>query len=264
VAGEGGLNLVRKSVKVLDLLAERGEATAAELADDLNEPRSSVYRLLASLQTLDMVEQGPRKGRYRLGIRLVRLGSAVIERFDERNSALPVMERLHAETGETVFLCVRRDMEAVCIERLAGRRVQSLALKLGGALPLHAGAAPRALLAFEDRGLWARYLAEREPLEGMTPSTPVTTDALVAVLEEVRRTGVSISDQDVTIGIAALGVPVLDYQGHVRAALSISGVREAVLGEDADRVRRLLVEGGREISHALGWREPNGQTSALT
>ena len=247
---------MRKSVRVLDLLAERGEATAAELADDLGEPRSSVYRLLASLQALDMVEQGPRKGRYRLGIRLVRLGSAVIERFDERNSAVPVMERIHAETGETVFLCVRRDMDAVCIERLAGRRVQSLALKLGGSLPLHAGAGPRALLAFESRDMWAQYLAEREPLEKMTPSTPVTADALLSVLEETRRTGLSISDQDVTIGIAALGVPILDYQGHVRAALSISGVREAILGEDTERIRRLLVEGGREISRALGWREP--------
>src|SRR5690606_35482508 len=106
VAAEGGLNLVRKSVRVLDLLVERGEATAAELADDLGEPRSSGYRLLASLTALEMVEQGLRKGRYRLGIRLVRLGSAVIERLDERNSAVPVMERIHAETGETVSLCV--------------------------------------------------------------------------------------------------------------------------------------------------------------
>jgi len=69
----------------------------------------------------------------------------VIERLDERQAALPLMERIHERTGETVFLCVRRGDEAVCIERLDGLRVQSLALRLRDSLPLHLrGATPTA------------------------------------------------------------------------------------------------------------------------
>ena len=71
----------------------------------------------------------------------------MVARFDERQAALPHMEHLHDMTGETVFLCVRRGLRAVCIERIEGSHVVSLALRLGGSLPLHAGAAPRALLA---------------------------------------------------------------------------------------------------------------------
>src|SRR5262249_61371491 len=94
-----------------------------------------------------MVEAGSRSGTYRLGWRLLRLGSAVIERLDERQAALPVMERIHEGTGETVFLCVRRGDDAVCIGRLDGLRVQSLALRLGGAVPDPLGSRPRAVPA---------------------------------------------------------------------------------------------------------------------
>lgn len=269
---ETGPALLRKTVDVLNLLAAEGEATPSQIAEQLSEPRPSVYRLLASMRTLDLLEAGTRKGTFRLGFHLLRLGSAVVSRFDERQLALPVMERLHEETGETVFLCVRRGTEAVCIERLEGRRVQSLALKIGGALPLHAGAASRVLLAFEEREEWQRYLAQGE-LREYTPSTPTSADALVPLLEETRRTGIAVSDQDVTVGIAALGVPITDYRGGIRAALSISGVRPAILGPEQSKkseqpdqhgepeqseqpdqktLRARLIEAGHEISRAMG------------
>jgi len=251
VASQNGLQLVRKSVELLDRLATEREATAAQLAERMGEPRSSVYRLLSSLQQLDMVEPGSRRGTFRLGFHLLRLGSAVVARFDERQLALPVMEHIHDETGETVYLCVRRGREAVCIERLDGRRVQSLALRLGGSLPLHAGAAPRTLLAHEPREFWNEYVSAGD-LERLTQSTPVTAEALFPLLEEIRTTGIAVSDEDVTTGIAALGVPVLDYRGAVRGALSVSGVRAAILGPAAHGVRDLLLDGGREISRALG------------
>lgn len=248
---DGSLLLVRKVSQLLDHLA-LGESSAAEIAEAIGEPRSSVYRLLSSLQTEGLVEPGSRRGRYRLGFKLLALGSAVVARFDERQVALPAMERLHEVTGETVFLCVPRRDEAVCIERLAGKRVQSLALRLGGSLPLHAGAAPRALLAFRPEEEWEAYIERNTPLVRFTPSTPDTPTALRKLLRETRAQGYALSDQDVTVGVAAVGVPVFDYRGEVRAALSFSGVRESVLGPDFERWRDLLIEAGREVSRALG------------
>ncbi len=55
-----------------------------------------------------------------------------------------------------------------------------------------------------------------------------------------------------TVGVAAIGVPIIDYQGRVRAALSISGVRESILGADGDRWKAEVISGGQEISRALG------------
>ena len=249
---ENPVRSLAKAVLLLEALADEREATPRRLAERLHEPRTTVYRLLTGLQALDMVEAGSRPGTFRLGWRLLRLGSAVIERLDERQAALPVMERIHERTGETVFLCVRRGDDAVCIERLDGLRVQSLALRLGGSLPLHLGAGPRALLAWEPRSEWEAYVERRRPLEAMTDKTPATREALFAELERSLGQGYAVSDEDVTHGIASLGAPVFDYTGRVRAAVSIGGLRRLLLEDMHEEAVELLVTGAREISDALG------------
>ncbi|HET7052316.1 MAG TPA: IclR family transcriptional regulator [Solirubrobacterales bacterium] len=249
---DNSVQTIVKAAALLDAMASRREASASELAEDLGEPRSSVYRMLASLHQLGYVDPGAQRGTYRLGLKLLRLGSMVQARLDVRGASLPAMERIHDETDETVFLCLRRGGDAVCVERLDGRRVTSLALQLGGSLPLHAGAGPRILLAFDARESWHRYMSEHE-LESFSPSTPDSAEKLIAVLEETRRNGYSVSDEDVTPGIAALGAPVFDGRGKIAAALSISGVRDSILGERAERVKELVVDGAAEISRALGY-----------
>lgn len=246
------VRVLAKAVLLLECLAETPELSAVQLAECIGEPRSTVHRLLASLQQLDMVEPGSRRGAYRLGLKPLRLGATVIARFDERQAALPVMERIHEQTEETVFLCVRRGHEAVCIERIDGRWVRSMALRLGGSLPLHIGGAPRALLAWEPRELWEKYAAT-ETLVSPTCDEPISFDELAADLERVRAQGFSISDGDVVPGIAALGAPIFDHPDRVCAALSISGPRPLILEQNAELVQSLLVDGAAEISRALGF-----------
>jgi DNA-binding IclR family transcriptional regulator len=249
---ENPIRALAKAVHLLEQLAEAREATPRRLAELLEEPRTTTYRLLRSLEALDLVEPGSQPGSYRLGWKLMRLGAAVVERLDERQAALPVMEHVHERVGETVFLLVRRGWDAVCIERLEGLRVQSLALRLGGSLPLHVGAGPRALLAWEPRETWEEYIAA-VPLSALTDRTPVTHDALVGALEETLRLGYAVSDEDVTPGIASLGAPIFDYTGSVRAALSIGGLKSLLLGDKRETFVDLVVEGAREISAALGY-----------
>jgi DNA-binding IclR family transcriptional regulator len=248
-----------KAVHLLEQLAEAREATPRRLAELLDEPRTTTYRLLRSLEALDLVEPGSQPGSYRLGWKLMRLGSAVVERLDERQAALPVMERVHERIGETVFLLVRRGWDAVCIERLEGLRVQSLALRLGGSLPLHAGAGPRVLLAWEPREVWDEYVQSGQ-LTALTDRTPTTRKALLRELEETVAQGYAVSDEDVTPGIASLGAPIFDYTGRVRAALSIGGMKSLLLGDDRGAFTELVVDGAREISVALGYSEGSSTT----
>jgi DNA-binding IclR family transcriptional regulator len=249
----GSLGVLGKAASLLDRLAAEGEASAAQLSDALGEPRTTVYRLIHALERAEFVEPAGRAGRYRLGLKLFRLGGAVVARFDERQAALPHMEALHATTGETVFLCIRRDLEAVCIERVEGSRAVSLALTLGGALPLHAGAAPRVLLAAETRTAWEGYHQAARRLPALAPPLPARAGDLVDQLEAVRRTGFAVSDEDVTVGIAAIGAPVRDRNGAVTAALSISGVRPAILGQHRARMVKLVVDAAASVSTSLGY-----------
>jgi DNA-binding IclR family transcriptional regulator len=248
---ENPIRALAKAVHLLEQLAEEREATPRRLAALLDEPRTTTYRLLRSLEALDLVEPGSQPGSYRLGWKLMRLGAAVVERLDERQAALPVMEHVHERVGETVFLLVRRGFDAVCIERLDGLRVQSLALRLGGSLPLHVGAGPRALLAWEPREVWEEYVREA-PLTAITERTPSTRAALFRELEQTLAQGYALSDEDVTPGIASLGAPIFDYTGRIRAALSIGGLKSFVLGDDRDAFVALLTQSAHEISAALG------------
>src|SRR3954452_16239963 len=253
--GTASVAVLEKAMALVDRIAEEGEATPARLAELTGEPRSTVYRLLASLQKLELVEPGRGRGTFVLGLKLFRLGRTIVSRFDERQAALPVMERIHdALGGETTFLCVRRGYNAVCIERIDGTRVNLLALSLGGSLPLHAGGASRALLAFEPESFWEEYLEHGLP-EALTERTPATRAALLEELRATRERGYAISDQDVTLGIAAFGAPIFDHTGEVRASLSLGGLREH-LYQHRERAIELLCDATREISRTLGYDGP--------
>jgi DNA-binding IclR family transcriptional regulator len=245
-----GVQVLDRAVHLLAALRDSGEMTAQQLAAAVDEPRSTVYRLLSSLRAHGLVDVGTAPGSYVLGLELFTLGAGVPARFDLRRVALPVMERIHAMTEETVYLCVRHGGAGVCIERIDGLHVQSLALRVGGSLPLHAGGASMALLAHAPEEEWRAYAADG--LAPLTPQTITSTKALVRALRETRERGYAVSDQDVTVGIAAIGAPVFDHRDRVVGALSLSGLRDLVLGSELERNRTLVVDGAREISRGLG------------
>ncbi|MBS1888584.1 MAG: IclR family transcriptional regulator [Actinobacteria bacterium] len=257
---EASVGVLAKAVRVLDLLAGRREASAAELADTLGEPRSSVHRLLTALAELDLVEPGSQRGTYRLGLKLLRLGTAVIARLDVRLAAMPVMERIHDDTEETVFLCLRRGRDAVCIERIDGRRAAVMDLKLGGSLPIHEGSGPRSLLAFAPRSEWDAYIQGNSLYDSQTDSELAPED-LIASLEEARRVGAVVNRDVFPPGFATIGAPIYDHRGEPFAALSVSGVRDAILGDNEARVFQMVTSGAHEISRALGYDRVHEQSA---
>ena len=246
-----GVLVLSKAAAVLDALADNRELTPNELAKVLDEPRGTVYRILGTLEDLGYVEPGARPRSYQLGMVLVALGNAALKRFgDVRRAALPSLELLSEQTRQTVFLLVPRGFEAICIDRIDGEFVQVMILSPGGSLPLHAGAATRALLAFMDREVWDDFLAAG-PLERFSDRTPTTRRALFAELEHVRAQGYAVSDEDVIPGIASIGAPIFDYTGRVCAALSASGPRPIVLDPENSFIQ-YTCRGAEDVSRRLG------------
>jgi DNA-binding IclR family transcriptional regulator len=247
------VKVLAKAAKLLQILADNPDSTAPALAKRLGEPRPTVYRLVQDLASLGYVEEGPGPGTYRLGLELFRLGSLVGLRFDVRERAAPVLNEVHTALEETVYLVIRRQHEAVCIDRVEGLHIRSMALQLGGSLPLHMGAGPRVLLAFQPREYWDEYF-DGVKLEARTPRTPTTKAGLIALLEEARHLGYAISDEDVTVGITSIGAPIFDHNGRVEAALSVGGLRSALLGDGSgERAVQLVTEGAAEISRRMGY-----------
>jgi DNA-binding IclR family transcriptional regulator len=241
-----GLNLLAKADALIAQLEARTELSVPDLAQLTGEPASSIYRLTGTLDALGWLERGSNRGRYRIGPTFLRLGYALERQIDVRQLCIPAMQKLHDTLGETTFLCVRSGVNGVCIERLEGMEVQSLAMRLGDSFPLYRGAAPFTLLAFEEERTRDQLIAD------LCRDRPGTSDVLRTRIEEARRAGMAWSDGDVTAGIAAAGAPVYDHHGNLAAAISVSGRRETVLGDRA-RTTRALREAALSASKSLGW-----------
>jgi DNA-binding IclR family transcriptional regulator len=214
------IQVLGKVSAVLDLLYEEPrDLRLVDVERRLGLSRSTTFRLLGSMEDQGFIDRDPGTGAYRLGLRLLQLGMAVSRRLDLRVIAAPTLAALTAQTGQTSFLTIQRHFEAVCIDRVPGSHVDVLALTLGGALPLHIGAAPRVLLAAMDDDQVGAYLVAAASL--LPPSTP---DDIRRDISQVRARGYAISREDVSKGVCALGAPIVDGNQRVVAAVSISDV----------------------------------------
>src|SRR5213082_1412210 len=155
--GQPALRLVgavQRAFNVLDVLAEADtELGTNEIARRTGINASSVSRLLATLVAGGLVEHLPESGRYRLGLRLLQLGNAVLARLDLREIARPHLQALVDETGETATLSAPGERDAVTVDfAQSASSVQSVA-HVGRPSIGHATATGKVLLAFGEAGV---------------------------------------------------------------------------------------------------------------
>jgi DNA-binding IclR family transcriptional regulator len=258
--GRALVGSVLRAMRLLDLF-ERGrpEMSLAEFARRSGYSKSTTYRLLITLVEAGWLERNPANG-FRLTIKAFQVGSVLVDSLELRREAGPIMARMVAELDEAVYLVVPAGTRAMCLERVdGGQGVRMADLYVGGSQPLNLGAAPRALLAFDEDKLLPSLL--EEGLSRRTEHSLVDPAELRSDLAETRQRGYSISDEDVTIGIAAIGAPILGANGLAIAALSYGGLRQNVLPPKPTQVLCLL-RACEEISTRLGYWQRDDLLSA--
>jgi IclR family transcriptional regulator, acetate operon repressor len=237
------MGVLQRSANLVQLLAERGPMSMADAAEQIGMPRPSLYRLSDALTQARLVEVMA-DGRLRASLHWLRLADAARAGMTEWSGARMVLDDLARRTGQTVYLSVPRADEAVCIDWSRGRGVSVLALKPGRTLPLYAGAAGRVTLAFRPEPL-EEYL-HRAPFPPFTEHTLTRASELRDDVAATRGRGYSVSDEDVTPGIGALGVPLRNDRTF-RGALSIAGLAEELRAE-RDQLTAALVSSATQLS----------------
>jgi DNA-binding IclR family transcriptional regulator len=241
---------VDRAVAILDLLAEAGSRTGAELARELRVHRSTALRLLGTLERHALVERDSRTARYRLGRRLPQLASVVTGAFDLRYLARPVCERLAAETGETATFELLVEDDIVPIEQATASTSVMSVNWLGRRYLVHCTASGKAFLAFGAEATRERLLDR--PLQAVTPKTVTDRARLEAQLEEARRQGIARTHEELELGLDAMAAPVFGAEGDMVAALDVSGPSHRIAGRpDLDRMTR---EAAADLSRRLGYR----------
>lgn len=248
-APKGGIQVIERMMRLLDVLSWYPDPVSLkQLALETGLHPSTAHRILAAMAASGFVERGD-AGTYRLGIRLLELGNLVKSRISIRATALPLMQQLHQQSGESVNLGVRQGDDIVYVERTSSGRSSVRVVHLVGArAPLHVTSAGKLYLAEMDANSVADY-AQRTGLPGFTPTSLTQLDALSAALEQVRRDGLAFDDEEIEPGLRCIAAPVRDDSGQLVAGLSISAPAERHSADWAPLVLRTA----DAISQALGY-----------
>lgn len=216
------LNSIEKALRLLMAFAP-GRSTwgVRELSAHLGFSPATVQRILQTLKAYAFIDQEPITQQYRLGNVYFRFLEAIQSSFPITRTALPFMQRLLSQTGETVHLNAVDQLERVCIETLEATRLLKASMPVGNRSPLHAGASSKCLLAFSSPEFIETYLADT-PLRRLTPHTITDVDALRDELETIRQQGYAASLGERTPGLGSLSAPIVNHRGIVIAALSLA------------------------------------------
>lgn len=254
-------NSLERGLEVLELLAERGEIRLGELAREVNVSRATAFRVLATLQNRGYVKHSRSDRSYRLGSAL----RALAARSDVSSVvslAAPAMEQLRAATSETVNLALVRRRRVVYASILEGVHALRMSATVGEAVPVHAAAIGKAVLAHLPPEQRATFLGP-EPFPALTKRTPTRTKELEEELDRVKARGYAEDDEEVEVGAACVAAPILDSHGLPVGAMSVSGLAARLPKDARAMLGRDLRRWCDQISRQLGFEEARADAKSI-
>lgn len=256
---------VDRALRVLEIVADLGQAGVTEIAVALGVHKSTVSRLVAVLESRGYVEQVSDRGKYRLGFAIARLAHAAGGQIDLVKVGQEACDALSVEVGETANLAVLDQDRIVNIVEAIGPAEITLRTWVGSC-PAYATSSGKVLLAGLDPAELRSRL--RPPLTAFTDATVGDVDELRTQLAAVRQRGWASVCEELEVGLNAIAAPVYDAHSQVVAALSVSGPSYRLAADRFDEVAKQTVAAADQISHRLGWtvrdREPAGRTAQDT
>ncbi|WP_340374452.1 IclR family transcriptional regulator [Streptomyces sp. SS7] len=247
---ESPVQSVDRAAAILELLGRHDEAGVTDMAAELGVHKSTASRLATALEMRGLIEQTEERGKYRLGLGLIRLAGAATARLDLSQQSRQVCERLAHRIAETINLAILDRDAAINIDQVLGPSALTTHNWLGRRTPLHATSSGKILLAH----LPEPHLADRlmEPLERYTPHTVTDPSTLRAQIERARADGVAYSLEELEPGLNAVAAPIFAFDGRAVAALSASGPSVRLTAQRLPEICAAVRAAAEEISDRLG------------
>lgn len=258
-----GVQAVKRAIAILKAFTpEEPELSLAELSRQLKMPKSTVARLLHTLEEEGLVARDPETGLYRLGVELIRLANSAYEFSDLRRVARPYMKQLAMKVGETVSLAVLHGPEVVNLEVFVppGHLVKRVGWA-GRHMPAYATAAGRAILAFLPREELQPLL--QGPFAALTKHTITDPKKLRLELHRVRMQGYATAFEELEEGLHAVSAPIFNYEGRVIASITVSAPSYRLTRKRAREIAADVRQAAHQISVQMGYQPPEEQPVAL-
>ncbi|MGY2489202.1 IclR family transcriptional regulator domain-containing protein [Cupriavidus sp. CP313] len=242
-----GTGAIEKAFDVLEAVGAAPDGLSQqELTAQLALPRTTIYRLLATLVTRGMLRRDPARKVYRLGFRCFEMARQAYTMPDLVAAAASEMRGLRDLTGETCYLATLDGLEVISLERCDGAHSERSAAALGQRKPLHCTSQGKAILsamAGPARDAIVRDLS----LKALTPLTITDRRRLNAELNITAARGYAIDDEEIVLGVRCVGAPIVDGQGAVRGAISIAGPAYRLTRERLELLGPEIAQAARRI-----------------
>jgi DNA-binding IclR family transcriptional regulator len=252
-------------VAILDCFStDRTELGVREVARQADLTTSTAGRLMADMKELGILQQNSATRTYSLGAKILAWSGVYLSSLDLRTIALPIMGDLRRLTSETVSLYLLDENERLCVERIESQHNVRMVARVGHRLPLYAGSAGKAILAFLPLERVDRIL-KSTVFEPFTSMTIVDPNVLKMDLDRIRLKGYAESHGEWILEASGVAAPILGQGGEVIGALSISGPGSRFtpmrVREYAAEVVRAAGQLSRSMGYILERNQPIGEIS---
>lgn len=225
------------AVRMLELLVDHPDGLGiSEVAHELAMDTAQAHRLANGLGAAGYIAKtDSRPARYVVTSKVLRLAARLLDQTDLTHVAEPIMTRLRDVTGETVHLAAITEGQPVCVARELSHRRLSVLTRIGDVWPLNETAMGWVALAFG-------------PDAGRGDLGP-DVEAHVA---EAREHGVAVDSEVYVKGVVGVAAPIFNFHRRLVGALAVAGPTDRVPEDEVARFSKLVLDGAREISEALG------------
>jgi DNA-binding IclR family transcriptional regulator len=246
------VGVIRKVLSILELLDNvPGGLQLNQIAEETGINKSTAHRFLSHLESDGYLFRDG-SGNYMVGARLSRLGSGASFQSTMSKLARPVMENLRKILGETVNLAVLDGTDVLYIDVLETVNTFRLVTQIGSRLPFYSTALGKAMVAAIEDSTRLEELLSRVEFETTTPHSINNMAKLKKQLAIIRRQGYALDDEEAVPGVRCVGGAILDSNGDVVAAISISGPVVRFTSDRVPMFSRELCKAAREISWLMG------------
>jgi len=247
---ESPVQSVDRALEILELLAQKGEAGVTDLASSLQVHKSTASRLIQALEKRGLVEQIGQRGRYKLGLGIIKLEGLVSAKIDAVSLARPYAQDLALKVGETVNIAVLSGNEVLYVDQVAGPSALSMRAWVGQRVPAYCTATGKVLTAWKSVDQLKLSLPKK--FTKFTENTITDLATLEKELAKVRSQGFALAVEEMEIGLVAIAAPIRNSLNEVSAALVVSGPAFRISKARISEISKIVLEVAEKISQNVG------------
>lgn len=248
------INSLLRAANILEIISDNGEAGIAELSRKMNLSKSTIYRLISTLEEAGFLFQNPTTKKYYCSLKLFRLGKKAFLQNDLRSLVNPYLKKLMSEVKETAVLGTLDNGDVIYLDKAVYPQEIQLPSFVGNRSPVHCTGVGKAILAHLPENEQIELLQNKE-LKAYTKNTITNLDELFDDLKQIYKRGYSISNEERIPGTVAIAVPLRNYKGEVIAAIAIHGFINQITPDRIEPLGNTVLKTSREINELLGFFE---------